>query len=503
MPFLLFAGSRRISFVTGVHRWSAAYAVAALTAFASVSPVQAEEDAGRSTAQVTISSPAATGTSSEASSFTANTASIDELRAEAQRLIDSGQAAQALDMLAAHEPLHVGNPEFDYLLGVAALSAGDYAAAVHALERAVLVQPNFAGAWLDLAIAHYRLGELETADALLRHVEDNFDPPLAMRADISAVREKFTVARVTRIVRGWQSEVGLHLGRTNNANYGLSVTSLQLTLDGLPATLLLDPGYRPRSDGFAELRANFSRTFQHSATERSDVYGLLRHRRYDNEGDLDQTDALIGGVWRSPFNLSSHNNATRYFGVSLRRLSFDERGMTIGTLSTGLRVPYGQCTAIGRVDYEHRIFTGTDELDAAIPWLSAGGECSRGEWQYGGQQRIGWDHALGKRPGGDMLRAETIVYGRWQPTASLQFGGSVVYAYSRDRQAYSPILEDGAARHVHRVAQKLEALWVPGENPKSPWVIVVEIENFADRSNIGLSSVSATQVSIGLSYRNF
>lgn len=503
MPFWLFAGPSRVSFVTGVRQWSAVCAVAGLIALAIVLPALADEDAGRLTAQVTISSPASTAASSEISVLAADAASIDELRAEAQRLIDSGQAAQALDMLAAHEALHVGNPEFDYLLGVAALSAGDYAAAVHALERAVLVQPNFAGAWLDLAIAHYRLGELETADALLRHVEDNFDPSPAMRVDISAVREKFTVARVTRIVRGWQSEVGLHVGRTNNANYGLSVTSLQLTLDGLPATLLLDPGYRPRSDHFSELRANFSRTFQHSATARSDVYGLLRHRKYDNEGDLDQTDALIGGVWRTPLNLSGYSNATRYFGATLRHLSFDERGMTIGTLSTGLRVPHGQCTAIGRVDYEHRIFTGTDELDAAIPWLGAGAECSRGEWQYGGQQRIGWDRALGKRPGGDMLRAETIVYGRWQATPSLQFGGSVVYAYSRDRQAYSPILEDGARRHVHRFAQKLEALWVPGANPKSPWAIVIEIENIADRSNIGLSSVSVTQVSVGLSYRNF
>ncbi len=46
------------------------------------------------------------------------------------------------------------NAEYDYLVGVAALEAGLNNEAILALERSVLMQPNFAGAWLDLSIAY-------------------------------------------------------------------------------------------------------------------------------------------------------------------------------------------------------------------------------------------------------------------------------------------------------------------------------------------------------------
>lgn len=428
---------------------------------------------------------------------------VDTLRLRAQAMIAEGQAAAAFNLVASYESLYVGDPDYDYLLGIAALSAEENVAAVHALERTVLVQPSYAGAWLDLAIAHFRLGELDTADALLKHVEESFDPPPAMRAQIISVRRKFSSARLKQVVRGWQSEIGLVAGHTSNANYGLSVSTLQLTLDGIPATLLLDSTFRPRSDGFTELRGSFSRTFQLEQNERADVYGLLRHRLYGTEADLNQTEAMASGIWRGPAPWLKTDGATRYAGASVRHLNFDGRSMAVGTLSAGLRIPKDKCSLIGRVDYEHRLFSGESNLDAAIPWLGVGAECGAKGIQYGAQQRIGWDHALQRRAGGDMLRLESIAYGRWQARPELQIGATLVYAYSQDSKPYSPILENGAQRWVHRFGQKLEAVWVPGASSRSPWAIVIELENISDRSNIGLSSVRVTQFTFGVSYRSF
>ncbi len=428
---------------------------------------------------------------------------VDTLRQRAQSLIDDGKSASAFDLVASYESLYVGHPEYDYLLGVTALSAGENAAAVHALERTVLVQPSYAGAWLDLAIAHFRLGELDTADALLKHVEESFDPPPAMRAQIISVRRKFSSARFKQVVRGWQSEVGLFAGRTSNANYGLSVSTLQLSLDGIPATLLLDPSFHPRSDSFTELRGSASRAFQLGQGERADVYGVLRHRLYGSEADLNQTEAMASGIWRAPMSWPGIEGVTRYAGASLRHLNFDGRSMNVGTFSAGLRAPKDKCSLIGRFDFEYRMFSGGANLDAAIPWLGAGAECGKDGLQYGAQQRIGWDHGVQRRAGGDMLRLETIAYGRWQARPELQLGATLVYAYSQDSKPYSPILENGAQRWVHRFGQKLEAVWVPGGSTRSPWAIVVELENVDDRSNIGLSSVRVTQFTMGVSYRNF
>ena len=147
------------------------------------------------------------GPSSEQSPPTANTASliesIDALRAQAKALIDAGKPAQALELVAAQEPVHGNDPEYDYLLGTIALAVGENTIAVNALERAVLVQPSFAGAWLDLAIAHFRLGEIEVADGILKHIEENFNPPQQLRAEIAEVRRK---AARSQITKGWQTE---------------------------------------------------------------------------------------------------------------------------------------------------------------------------------------------------------------------------------------------------------------------------------------------------------
>ena len=68
----------------------------------------------------------------------ANAQQTPELAA-AERLIREGRAAEALRRLVADEEAHAGEPDFDYLLGLAALEADDPALATLALER-VLAQ---------------------------------------------------------------------------------------------------------------------------------------------------------------------------------------------------------------------------------------------------------------------------------------------------------------------------------------------------------------------------
>lgn len=425
---------------------------------------------------------------------------LEDLQALTRVMISQGRAAAALELLADFETDNVGNPDFDYLLGVTALAADRNAVAVHALERVILVQPSHAGAFLDLAIAHYRLGEMDSADVMLAHVESQLDPPPALRAEIAETRAR--ISR-TKLTRQWRAEVGAALGYTSNANYGLAVSSLQLTLNDAPVTLLLDPSYRPRHDSFAEARAAVTRTDELQGGVQRELGFNGRFRGYASENGQDQVDGVVTGIWRMPARWSGIEGASLITAGSLRHLSFGANGVTIGQFGAGLRMPAAACQLTGRVDYEHRAYGEASAYDAAIPWMAAGAECKRGAWQYGGLERFGWDMAVNDRPGGDTLRAETLIYARWQARPDLQLGATLLYAYAHDSDSYSAILAGGDRRRVDRFGQKLEAIWVPGKDPRSPWAMFVEFENIRDRSNIGLSSLDVTQFQIGLIFRNF
>ena len=77
---------------------------------------------------------------------------LSDLKAEVALLLEQAQSSQALTLLKSQQAAFVADPEFDYLLGTTALEAGELDLAMQAFERAVLVQPSFAGAWVDLAI---------------------------------------------------------------------------------------------------------------------------------------------------------------------------------------------------------------------------------------------------------------------------------------------------------------------------------------------------------------
>ncbi len=87
----------------------------------------------------------------------------DETTDEAQRLIQSKQFDQAYALLQPLVDDRAGDPEFDYLIGIAALDAGHLTEAVFALERVLSVNPDHAAARAELARAHLNLGELEQA----------------------------------------------------------------------------------------------------------------------------------------------------------------------------------------------------------------------------------------------------------------------------------------------------------------------------------------------------
>src|SRR5450759_92543 len=82
---------------------------------------------------------------------------------DAEALMKAGKPAEAYILLEPLEFDRSGEVRFDYLIGIAALDSGKPDKATLAFERVLAVDPNFAGARLDMARAYYQLGDLPRA----------------------------------------------------------------------------------------------------------------------------------------------------------------------------------------------------------------------------------------------------------------------------------------------------------------------------------------------------
>ena len=89
--------------------------------------------------------------------------SLENLLREADALLKAGKPADAYNLLEPEEADYSGEIVFDYLLGVAALDSGKPDRATIAFERVLAVNPNFAGARLDLARAYFAMGSDDMA----------------------------------------------------------------------------------------------------------------------------------------------------------------------------------------------------------------------------------------------------------------------------------------------------------------------------------------------------
>ncbi len=119
---------------------------------------------------------------------------IDTIIAQAKQQLLDGQAQAAYELLAQYEAEHSGNPKFDYHLGKAALAAKHPAEAVFALERALVVRPDFLQARAELGRAYFYLGENKSAEAEFQTVKQA-DVPQNVSANLdkflSAIQSRF------------------------------------------------------------------------------------------------------------------------------------------------------------------------------------------------------------------------------------------------------------------------------------------------------------------------
>ena len=165
---------------------------------------------------------------------------------QAEQLIRDGRAAQAYDLLLPFQAAQLGQQDYDYLLGLAALESGRPAVATLAFERVLATNPNHAAAHLDMGRAYFLLADDDGARAEFEAIQRSSPPPAARATAEQYLAALADRARQREVQRSAYLEAGF--GRDTNINYATSAGTLFVPLFGVNLTLA--PSSTRRADNF-------------------------------------------------------------------------------------------------------------------------------------------------------------------------------------------------------------------------------------------------------------
>jgi outer membrane protein len=163
----------------------------------------------------------------------ATCAAADALTDRAKQLLRDRQYKQAYELLLPQEPNRAGDPEFDYLLGIAALDSGDHERAIFALERVLALQPNNHVARAEIARAYLAGGEREAARREFETVRRQQIPEQA-KETVERYLSAITAADVTQI-RGY-----LEAGFGYDSNVNSATAQNQIAIPGILGGIIAD-----------------------------------------------------------------------------------------------------------------------------------------------------------------------------------------------------------------------------------------------------------------------
>lgn len=245
----------------------------------------------------------------------------DALTDEALSLLDSGRGNAAYALLEPQESARAGEVDYDFLLGLAALDAGQNTRAVFALERVLAVDPNHVRARAEIARAYLALGEVETARQEFETVQRQGVP-----ADVSQTLDRYIAAarRQENLDRPTlNAYVEAVIGYDTNVNVGPNKTSVVIPgISSAPA--LLSPDSKANKDAFGQVGAGFSGRLPLTG-ELALLAGLSWSQRMNQDKDqfdLGSADGNLGAVYssgRNVFTLMGQFGTVRVDNVRYRR----------------------------------------------------------------------------------------------------------------------------------------------------------------------------------------
>jgi tetratricopeptide (TPR) repeat protein len=224
----------------------------------------------------------------------------DAVTDDARALLDAGDAEAAYALLEPLEAQRAGDPDFDFLLGLAALESGRSTEAVFALERVLAVRPGDLRARVEIARAYASVGETTAAKREFEAVKDAGVPPevaATINRLLSAVERVEDVGRTT--VSGYLDAA---IGYDSNVNSATGAQDIAVPLFGGAIFRLVPTGVET-SDSFFAIGGGVG--VRHPVDpDWAVTAGLSAYRRFNSDLDIFDTgfvDANLG-VARAYYN---------------------------------------------------------------------------------------------------------------------------------------------------------------------------------------------------------
>lgn len=223
-------------------------------------------------------------------------ASTDPVLQQADKLLAERQATAAFDLLAPLEDDRAGDPEYDYLYGLAALESGKAGIAAFAFERCLAVEPTNGPCRVQMARAHMALGENGSARRELQTVQES-EPPAEVQQMVSSYLGGVS-AREQQERRKIGGHVQLGLGYDTNVSSTTADTQIALpSFGGLP--FLLSGLSTKQEDALAQAEAGIRLDQALSPAWRLQADAGLTTRRHQDVDVFDNqtADAGLGLAW--------------------------------------------------------------------------------------------------------------------------------------------------------------------------------------------------------------
>lgn len=207
-------------------------------------------------------------------------AAEDDVLATAKSHLDSGNPQAAYDLLVPLQSDRAGDPEYDFLLGSAALQVGRNTEAVFALERVLAVRPDATAARALIARAYFNLKETQTARREFENVRAQQVPP-----EVAATIDRFLDA-IRRVEEGQKVSFRgyFEVGGGYDSNVNSATAENQVAVPSLGIVTLSDSGIE-QEDGYLTFGGGVG--IRGPISRRLSVFGGLA---YSNKTNLNEDD---------------------------------------------------------------------------------------------------------------------------------------------------------------------------------------------------------------------
>ena len=380
-----------------------------------------------------------------------------------------------------------------YTSATNALSANRPAEARELLEKIVAERPDFAGAWLDLALAAYRSGDVEAGLEHLDYLRSHFAVPPVLANQIDYWYKLWQSPSVRPVESNkWHGELMLGFGRDTNVNAGLASDNLSITFAGNTVLFPVDRTSRPYADNFALLGLSGWGPAQSLGKGSVTPVFLVRGKRMGTQNDYDSLDLQAGAVYLQPAAGSG----------SWRIAGFVQQNQLGGsTLSNTIRLnaqriyPWSSCQIAVGSEIEKRKAREDAEIGGNLVTLTGGLSCPLpADASFSTQLRLGHTRPRAGWPGGSKTGQELALHYTRPIGGGRQLDLAWRSSWLNDAEGYSPLLENNAARRLTR-----QNLTVTLRQPiRAGWDALVTLESLWQRSNLELFRYNSHVVMVAL-----